>query len=131
MIAWSVPVLLMGLSASQGPSATFDHRRFCDIMQAVATLPSTQPGTPIQRDIQHGGVLVNCEDRAVEIRTVLSRPIKVMGKGWLAAQQWYWKDDNCSDPLLAGAIAHGWSLKAVILVGSDEVASFTASCAGE
>ena len=58
-------------------------------------------------------------------------PLKAMGKGWLTVQRRYWYDDNCSDPLLAGAIAHGWSLKAVILVGSNEAASFTVSCASD
>ena len=132
MIAWSVSVLLMGLSVAKAPRATFDHRGFCDNHAGgghVYRRPS--PGRRSSDDIQHGGVLVNCEERAVEIRTVLSRPIKAMGKGWLAVQKRYWHDDNCSDPLMAGAIAHGWSLKAVILVGSNEVASFTASCAGE
>ena len=130
MIAWSMSLLFVGLSGAEAPNATFDHGRFCEIMQMVASLPSTQPGTWIQRDIQHGGVSVNCEEHAVEIHTVLSRPIKAMGKGWLAVQKRYWHDDNCSDPLMAGAIAHGWSLKAVILVGSNEAASFTVSCAG-
>lgn len=126
---WSISLLLAGLSATEGPTVTFNHRDFCEIMQVVASLPSTQPGTRIRRNIQHGGVLVHCEDRAVEIHTVLNAPIKTMGKGWLAAQKRYWQDDNCSDPRMAGAIAHGWSLKAVILVGLVEVASFTASCA--
>ena len=58
---------------------------------------------------------------------MLHTPLKALGKGWLTLQKRYWHDDNCSDPLLAEAIAHGWSLKAVILVGSNEAASFTVS----
>ena len=131
MIAWSIFLLFAGLSGAEAPDATFDHGRFCEIMQMVASLPSTQPGTRIQKNIHHGGVLVHCEDHAVEIRTVLHTPLKTLGKGWLTLQKRYWHDDNCSDPLLAEAIAHGWSLKAVILVGSHEVASFTVSCAGD
>ena len=131
MIAWSISLLFVGLSGAEAPGTAFDHHRFCEIMQVAASLPSTQPGTPIQRNIHHGGILVHCEDRTVEVRTVLHTPLKALGKGWLTVQKRYWHDDNCSDPLLAEAIAHGWSLKAVILVGSNEAASFTVSCAGD
>jgi hypothetical protein len=128
MIAWSMSLLFLSLSATDAPDATFNHRGFCEIMQVVASLPSTQPGTRIHRNIHHGGVLVHCEDRAVEIRTVLLTPLKAMGKGWLTVQKRYWHDDNCGDPLIAEAIAHGWSVKAVIMVGSREATSFTTSC---
>ena len=124
MIAWSMSLLFAGLSVAEAPDATFDHRRFCEIMQVVASLPSTQPGTRIQRNIQHGGVLVNCEDHAVEIHTVLSYDqSKAHGQGVA----------DSTEAVLARrwVIAHGWSLKAVILVGSNEAASFTVSCAGD
>ena len=81
MIAWSISLLFAGLSGAEAPDATFDHHRFCEIMQVVASLPSTQPGTRIQRNVQHGGVLVHCEDHAVEIRTVLHTPLKAHGQG--------------------------------------------------
>jgi hypothetical protein len=131
MMAWSISLLFANLSVVEAPAPTFDHRRFCEIMQVAASLPSTQPGTRIQKNIHHGGVLVHCDDRAVEIRTVLHTPLKALGKGWLTIQKRHWRDDNCSDPLLAGAVAHGWSLKAVILEGSNEAASFVVSCASQ
>lgn len=129
-------------AGSQAPPAASAARKCGLRRKASGSVVSTNAarqasasGTPtpslIQRNIHHGGVLVHCEDRAVEIRTVLHTQLKAMGKGWLTVQKRYWHDDNCSDPILAGAIAHGWSLKAVILVGAHEAASFTVSCGGQ
>lgn len=128
MAVWFASLLSLGLSISGAPEAAFSHKVFCDAMRGVASQPAVQPGTQITRFVRHGGVSVNCDERIVEIRTLLSRPIKAMGKGWLRTQMKYWRDDNCSDPFMAQAIAQGWTLKAVIVVGTQEAASFTASC---
>jgi hypothetical protein len=96
-------------------------------MQVAAARDEVRAGSVIDRTTKHGGISVNCEDRTVDVRTLLSRPAK---KSWLQAQQRNWADDMCSDPAVADAIANGWRVTASIVVQGKVVALFAPDCGG-
>jgi len=116
-----------GSEVERTPPAAFDHRAFCDQMQAAAAQDEVRAGTVIDRTTRHGGIAVSCEDRTVDVRTLLSRPAR---KSWVQAQQRNWDDDNCSDPVVAEAIANGWRVTASIVVQGKVVAVFASRCGG-
>ncbi len=126
MIDLAVPLVAAGLALTPAPSS-FDHGAFCGQMQAAAAADSARPGTPIDRSARHGGMTVHCEDRAVEIRTLLDRPVM---NGGIKTQERGWRDDHCSDPEVAEAIANKWIIKATILYKDKVIATFTAACGG-
>ncbi len=107
---------------------TFDHEAFCKLMNFASFHPGVQDGLLVDKNIRHGGVSVNCEQRSVEVRTVLLRPLKTMGRQWLPSQMSYWSRDHCRKKLFAEAVAHGWTLSATVLVDAQIVASFRAVC---
>jgi hypothetical protein len=126
MIELAVPLVAAGLALTPAPSS-FGHRAFCEQMLAAAAADGARPGTPIDRLTRHGGMSVHCEDRAVEIRTLLDRPAM---NGGVRAQERRWRDDHCSDPEVAEAIANKWIIKATILYKDKVIATFRAACGG-
>jgi hypothetical protein len=126
MIDVAAPLVAANLALTPAPSS-FDHGAFCQQMLAAAAVDSARPGTPIDRFTRHGGMSVYCEDRAVEIRTLLDRPAM---NGGVKTQERRWRDDHCSDPNVAEAIANKWIIKATILYKDKIVATFTAACGG-
>lgn len=125
MIALTLSILAAGLGVDPMPLPGFDHRAFCEQMQAGAAQAEVQPGSAIDATTAHGGISVNCGERTVDIQTLLSRPAR---KRWLREQERNWSDDICSDPIMADAMANGWQIVATILVRGKIVATFAPGC---
>jgi hypothetical protein len=107
------------------PSPLFDHGSFCQQMQEAAAQEDLRAGAVIDRWTKHGGISVDCDHRAVDFRTLLSRPVT---KSWLKTEQRHWQDDICSDPPMAEATKSGWKLTASIVVNGEVIAVFEAKC---
>jgi hypothetical protein len=124
MIALVLSLAMGAVGAQSTPSLLFDHGSFCLQMQDTAGQDEVRAGAVIDRWTKHGGIAVDCEHRAIDFRTLLSRPVT---KRWLIEQR-HWEDDICSDPAVAEAIRSGWKLTASIVVNGDVVAVFEAKC---
>ena len=94
-------------------------------MQEAAAQGEARAGAVIDRWTKHGGIAVDCEHRAVDFRTLLSRPVT---KSWLKTEQRHWQDDICSDPAVAEATKSGWKLTASIVINGEVIAVFEAKC---
>lgn len=127
MFALILSITVGGLAVERSAPPAFDHPAFCNQMQTAAAQDEVRAGTVIDRTTRHGGIAVNCEDRTVDVRTLLSRPAK---KSWVQAQQRNWADDICSDLAVADAIANGWRVTASIVVQGKVVAVFAPRCGG-
>ena len=118
--------LALGNPTFDSPTtSTFDDHAFCAQMQASAARDDTRPGTIIDRKTTHGGVLVDCERRLVDMRTMLDRRVT---KAWLRTQQRYWGDDMCAEPAVSEATSNGWKVTATIVANGKTIAIFEARC---
>jgi hypothetical protein len=125
MIALVLSLAMGAVGAQSTPSLLFDHGSFCLQMQDTAGQDEVRAGAVIDRWTKHGGIAVDCEHRAIDFRSLLSRPVT---KSWLKIEQRHWEDDICSDPAVAEAIRSGWKLTASIVVNGDVIAVFEAKC---
>ena len=125
MIALVLSLTVGAVGVQPNLSSLFDHGAFCHQMQEAAAQADVRAGAVIDRWTKHGGISIDCDHRAVDIRTLLSRPVT---KSWLKTEKRHWQDDICSDPAVAEATMSGWKLTASIMLKGKVIAVFEAKC---
>lgn len=109
-------------------SGAFDDEAFCLSMLATSRQSENSPGVALSSRTRHGGIVVRCTQRTIEIRTTATVPLEKIGAKWLERQFAQWNEDQCSDDLVREAIERGWSISAVIMAPDGKSESFDANC---
>lgn len=125
MFAFILFLAVGAIDVQPNSSLIFDHDAFCHQMQEASSQEDVRAGAMVDRWTKHGGIAVDCDHRAIDMRTLLDWPVT---KNWLKTEQRHWTDDICSDPAVAEATASGWKVTASIVVKGKVVAVFEARC---
>ena len=115
-------------SYSTVQSGALDDEAFCLSMLAASRQPENSPGVALGPRMRHGGIIVRCDQRTIEIKTTATVPLEKIGAKWLERQFAQWNEDQCSDDLVRAAIERGWSISAVIMAPNGKSEFFDANC---
>lgn len=98
-------------------------------MLAASRRSKNSPGVALSARMRHGGIVVRCDQRTIEMKTIATLPLGKIGiNKWLDRQFALWNEDQCSDDLIRAAIERGWSVSAVIVASDGKSESFDANC---